>query len=56
MGCLIFVGYFLQKSHEIMGSFAEKDLQLKASYASSNPCNNRHNYGVYVLLLLETIV
>jgi len=39
IGCLIFLGRFLQKSPIINGSFATNDLQLEAFYWSSPPCN-----------------
>jgi len=38
--CLILRDHFPQKSPTISGSFAKRDLQLKASYASSPPCTS----------------
>ena len=38
IGCLFFMGHFPQKSSETSGSFAPKDLQLKAPYAHTPPC------------------
>jgi len=34
----MFIGHFPQKGPIISGSFAKKDLQLKASYGSTPPC------------------
>jgi len=44
IGCLIFIGHFLQKSPIINGSLAKNDLRLKASYGSSPPCIIRVSY------------
>ena len=39
IGCLIFIGHFPQQNTIICGSFAKNDMQLKASYDSTPPCN-----------------
>jgi len=39
IGCLVLMSNFPHTSPTINGSFAERDLQLKASYASSPPCS-----------------
>ena len=40
IGCLIFIDHLPQKSPMISASFAQRDLQLKASYAFSPTCND----------------
>ena len=50
VGCLIILGHVLQKSPKISDSFAERDLQLKASYAFSLLCNTICYYHDHTIL------
>jgi len=53
-------GSYSVKSPTIDGSFAERDLQLKASYASSPPCTSTilhyNMYGVATISRLLKII
>ena len=52
IGCLIFIGHFLQKSPIVCGFFAIHDLQLKASCDSTPPCT--HSSCLYVCRCINT--
>jgi len=55
IGCLIFIGHFLQKRPIISGSFLENDLRLKASYESSPPCRLTGT-SIYLLIFMYTYI
>ena len=55
VGCLIITGHVLQKSPKLSDSFAERDLQLKASYAFPPVCNTmcyHHDYTIFKPMIL----
>ena len=46
--CLIFIGHFPQQGPIITGSFAKRDMQIKAPHASLLPCNRYIACDTYV--------
>ena len=55
IGCLIFICHFLQKSLMISVSCAEKDLWLKAFYASLPSCMKGHSMGLRHIMSIQSL-
>ena len=51
-GCIVFIGHLPLKSPKIRGAFAERDLQLNASYASSTPCMYSQLHLTYIFICI----
>jgi len=56
IGCFIFIGQFPPKSPIISGSFAERDQQLRAFYASSPPCTSSIYVHIHVYIYIYTYI
>jgi len=54
IACRIVISHFPQKSPMISGSFAERDLHLKASYASSPPCTKSQQHYTHTHIQIHT--
>jgi len=52
IGCLVFIVHLPPKSPKISGAFAERDLQLNASYASSTPCMYSQLHLTYIFICM----
>jgi len=57
IGCILSTGYFPQKRFMISGSFAERDLQPEASYASWPLCIHIYAYVcIYTYMYMHVYI